>query len=145
MNNVYLIAAGILSFLASILHIAVIFGGPSWYRFFGAGEKMVNMAAQRMVFPTIITSLIALILFIWGCFAFSAAGILPELPFMKVCLVLITSIYLVRGAAGFIMPLMPNHPYTIEVGVTFWVWSSVICLSIGLIHMVGLIKIWSTL
>jgi hypothetical protein len=28
-----------LSFIAALLHVARIFGGPSWYRFFGAGDR----------------------------------------------------------------------------------------------------------
>ncbi len=34
----FLKVAGILSFVTSVLHIAIIIGGPEWYRFFGAGE-----------------------------------------------------------------------------------------------------------
>jgi hypothetical protein len=29
-----------LSIIAALLHMARIFGGPSWYRFFGAGDRM---------------------------------------------------------------------------------------------------------
>ena len=37
-GNPWLVAGGILSALAALLHLAVIVGGPVWYRFFGAGE-----------------------------------------------------------------------------------------------------------
>lgn len=37
-TNKYLMIGGILSMLAALLHVAVIFGGPDWYRFFRAGE-----------------------------------------------------------------------------------------------------------
>lgn len=38
MRDKWLIAGGLLSAAAALLHIAVIVGGPDWYRFFGAGE-----------------------------------------------------------------------------------------------------------
>ena len=53
--NPFLIAGGILSALASLLHIAVIAGGPAWYRFFGAGEGMARMAERGSPVPTLIT------------------------------------------------------------------------------------------
>ena len=30
-----------LSIVAALLHVACIFGGPSWYRFFGAGDRTI--------------------------------------------------------------------------------------------------------
>ena len=58
----WLIAAGMLNAAAAILHLAVILGGPDWYRFFGAGEGMARMAEQGMVRPVLITLGIAAIL-----------------------------------------------------------------------------------
>ena len=37
-RNPWLICGGWLSLAAASAHIACIFGGPDWYRFFGAGE-----------------------------------------------------------------------------------------------------------
>lgn len=45
-RNNLLVSAGYLSFFAALLHVSCIFGGPSWYRFFGAGEHMAQMAAN---------------------------------------------------------------------------------------------------
>ncbi len=44
-RNTPLIIGGYLSFVAALLHISCIFGGPEWYRFFGAGERMATLAA----------------------------------------------------------------------------------------------------
>jgi len=41
--------AGCLSLLASLAHLAIIVGGPSWYRFFGAGEQLATMAEQGLL------------------------------------------------------------------------------------------------
>ncbi|MEM1080914.1 MAG: hypothetical protein AAGH65_04965 [Pseudomonadota bacterium] len=64
-----LIVAGCLSFIAAILHIAIVIGGPEWYRFFGAGEAMAQSAASGNLQPTLITLGIATLLTVWGLYA----------------------------------------------------------------------------
>lgn len=138
--NYYLIIGGSLSALAAIIHIGCIIFGASWYRFFGAGEKMARLAEQGSLQPTLITGGIVLVLTIWALYAFSAAGIIFRLPLMRLALVVITVIYLVRGLAGFffISSPMGRSP-------EFWIWSSVICLMIGIVHLVGLKQVWVSL
>jgi xylose isomerase len=75
MNIDYLKLAGALSFIAAAMHLAIIFGGPKWYRFFGAGERMAEMAAQGQVQPTLITLSVAAVLGLWGVYAWSAATV----------------------------------------------------------------------
>ena len=75
-RNKPLIVGGCLSVLAALLHISCIFGGPEWYLFFGAGQKMANLAAAGDPYPTIATLVIATILVGWGLYAFSGAGII---------------------------------------------------------------------
>jgi len=140
-----LIIAGSFSFLAAILHIGIIVGGPSWYRFFGAGESMALMSEKGSIKPTIITLGIATVLFVWVAYAWSGAGLLPSLPLLKFILPAITAIYLIRGLAGLVAPFITNHPQIKQNSTIFWVWSSIICLVIGLFHLMGIIAIWSTL
>lgn len=73
--NIFLVFSGILSFIAVALHIGCIIFGSSWYRFFGAGEQMVTLSERGSVKPTVITSVIVLILSIWALYAFSAVGL----------------------------------------------------------------------
>jgi hypothetical protein len=145
MNNKYLILAGLLSCLASLTHLAIIVGGPDWYRFFGAGEAMAMMAEQGLIQPTLITLFIAAVLFAWGLYAFLGAGLLPRFPFLKFCLVAITSVYLIRGFAGLIILFFPESSYVKELGVSFLFWSSLICCLYGMVHVIGLSKAWSKL
>lgn len=65
-RNPWLIAGGILSSLAAVLHVAVIVGGPDWYRFFGAGEGMARMAERGSAYPIAVALLIATILGVWA-------------------------------------------------------------------------------
>src|SRR3546814_9460437 len=93
----WLIVGGWLSVVAALLHIACIFGGPDWYRFFGAGEGMARAAARGDLQPTLITLAIAAVLLVWSAYAFSGAGSLPRLPLLRTGLIVITAIYLLRA------------------------------------------------
>lgn len=50
-KNNQLFIAGSLSILAALLHISCIFGGPDWYLFFGAGQRMAQLAAKATRTP----------------------------------------------------------------------------------------------
>ncbi|MFT6906447.1 MAG: putative oxidoreductase [Oleiphilaceae bacterium] len=141
MNIDLLIIAGSFSFLAAFLHIGIVIGGPRWYRFFGAGESMALMAEKGSLKPTVITLSIATILFLWAFYAWSGAGVLPSMPFLKAALSAITAIYLIRGLGGIIAPFVSDHPQIKQNSLAFWVWSSSICLVIGVLHLMGLIAI----
>lgn len=138
--NVFLIIAGALSAVVAILHIVCIYFGAPWYRFFGAGEQMALLAERGSIQPTLITSGIVLVLSIWSIYAFSAAGVIVRLPLLRLALILITFIYLLRGVAGFFLVSSPMGR-----SPEFWMWSSLICLSFGIIHFIGLKQQWSNL
>ncbi len=142
MKNNSLVVAGILSGLAAVLHLSVIVGGADWYRFFGAGEEMAVLAEQGSVYPTIITLIISTILFAWAGYAFSGAGLIKRLPFLRFCLVAITSVYLIRGSAGLIVAFIPSSYQVQALGFEFMLWSSLICLFFGLVHLSGVVKGW---
>lgn len=108
--------------------------------FLGAGEQMAQLAEQGSFLPSLITGGISLVLSIWALYAFSAAGWLPKLPMMRLLLIAITLVYLGRGLLGFyfISQPMGRSP-------EFWIWSSTICLAIGLVHMLGVYQQWEYL
>lgn len=140
MQNPVLIAGGVLSAVASVVHLAVIVGGPSWYRFFGAGERMARMAEQGSLTPTLVTIGIATVLAVWAAYAFSGAGLIPRLPLIRVCLVLITAVYLLRG-----LVLIPALIINKGAPEPFVLWSSLIVLVYGLAYAVGTVIAWPTL
>lgn len=128
---------GILSLIASLLHLGCIIFGPSWYRFFGAGEKMAQMAARGNIYPIIIIFFIAITLLIWALYGFAGAGLMPKLPFMKFCLCGISLVYLIRGLLPFI--IMPFFPHITGL---FWLVSSLIVLIYGIFYAIGTYQIW---
>lgn len=141
-HSLYLLIAGCLSCLAALLHIGVIVGGPEWYRFFGAGEQMARLAESGSLYPSIVTSIIAAMLFVWGLYAFSAAGVIVAFPLIKLALPIITAIYLIRGLAGLTLPFLLNHPAIAQNSHTFWIISSLICLVFGGFYLVATLAWW---
>ena len=139
-TNRWLLAGGVLSLLASLLHIAIIVGGPDWYRAFGAGEGMSRAAARGSIMPTLVTLGIASVLAIWALFAFSGAGLIRRLPLLRTGLVVITSIYLARGLALF--PALIFRPDLVD---DFIFWSSFVVLGYGVIYAVGTVTAWRRL
>lgn len=138
-DNKWLMAGGWLSLIASLLHIACIFGGGDWYRFFGAGEEMARSDEAGHWMPAIMTSGIALILAIWAAYAFSGAGFLRRLPLIRTALILISAIYLLRGL--FIIPIMIEP----AMRSPFNIWSSLIVLGYGIVYSVGTYVGWTQL
>lgn len=136
----WLILGGILSGLAAILHVAVIAGGPSWYRFFGAGEGMAQAAERGAFFPALITVGIAAMLMVWALYAFSGAGIIRRLPLLRTVLILISAVYLLRAFA--LVPIMIFRPELVD---TFAVVSSLVVLAYGAAYAIGTWACWSAL
>ena len=139
-SNQWLLAGGVLSAVAALLHLAIIVGGPEWYRFFGAGEGMVRAAEQGSARPAIITVGIAVILFTWAAYAFSGAGVIRRLPLVRTALVAISAVYLARGLI--LVPMLLLMPEEVDA---FVVWSSTIVLAYGLAYAIGTWAVWPRL
>jgi hypothetical protein len=137
-RNPWLVAGGCLSLCAAALHVAVIFGGPDWYRFFGAGEGFAVAAERGRWTPHLFALGIAAVLAIWAAYAFAGAALIRRLPLMRTALVAISAIYLLRGAMLF-MPASFNRP---DLSPAFMFWSSLIVLVYGIVHAVGTWRAW---
>lgn len=137
----FLIAGALASALAALLHVGCIIFGASWYRFFGAGERMARLAEAGSWRPTVITLGIVLVLATWSSYAFSGAGVIVRLPLLRTALCTITGIYLARGVVGVAFAAFaPGHN-----GAAFWWWSSAICLTIGALYLLGTWQAWPQL
>jgi len=138
--NPFLIAAAAATALAGLLHAGCIVFGAPWYRFFGAGERMAELAASGSLYPTLVSSAIVVVLALWSAYALSGAGVIAHLPLLRLGLCVITAVFLLRGLAGIPLAfLQTGRP------PTFWWWSSAICLAIGLLHLLGLRQVWTQL
>ena len=138
-RNRLLVTGAALSAIAALLHLGIIFGGPGWYRFFGAGERFSQLDAAGSRIPDLVTLGIASVLALWSAYALSGAGAIRRLPLLRTALVAITSVYLARGLV--LVPML-----FADAGFTaFDWWSSAICLGYGLVHLVGLAQSWRRL
>lgn len=126
---------------AAILHLGCIYLGTPWYRFFGAGEHMVQMSAQGQLEPTLITLFIFFVLAIWSLYAFVGAGVkfkyLPKLPFVSAIIWCICIVLFLRGIVGFI-PVIWEVTALSDRTANFWIFSSFICLLMAAFHYIGL-------
>ena len=139
-DRTWLVVGGVLSASAALAHLAVIAGGPDWYRFFGAGEGMARAAARGELRPALITIGISVLLFVWAAYAFSGAGVIPRLPLLRTGLVAISAVYLLRGLAPIAILLF--RPGLMSPFV--W-WSSAIVLLYGLAYAIGTWAAWPRL
>lgn len=146
-KNIALTIGGILSLLASLIHFAAIIGGPDWYRFFGAGEEMAQMAERGEAYPIIVTCFIGAVLAIWAAYAFAGAGLIRRLPFMRFCLVGISLVYLSRAFFGIGFVIFMDNPYLLGVqqDVKFLFISSLIVLAYGFFYALGTAQVWPVL
>lgn len=121
--------AAIMNGVAGLLHIAIILGGPGWYRFFGAGESMARMAEQKHPWPTVLTSAIASALFIAALYCLALGEYVSALPLMWLVGWVLTGVYTLRG----LLPLVMMS-WVIRLRTPFLLWSSLICSAIALVH-----------
>jgi hypothetical protein len=140
----FLVFGGAVTGAASLLHVAIILGGPDWYRFFGAGEEMARLAARGSIYPTLVTLSIAAILAVWTLYALSGAGVIRRLPLLRLALTLIAAVYLARGILGVPAVLLADDPYAnqLKAKMTFMVVSSAICVVLGLCYAAGAALAW---
>ena len=139
-GKAWLVAAGTLSIVAALLHIACIVGGPKWYRALGAGEEFASAAARGAWFPAVITLGISGIIGVWAIYAFSAAGVVPALPFRRTVLILIVAGLTARGLAV----LAPDQ-WRGDLSYAFKLWSSVAVLILATCFAVGTFLAWPAL
>jgi hypothetical protein len=114
---VYFAAA--ISFLGVFMHIAAIFGGPSWFQFFGAPPVIVESARAGTLLAPVGSSIIALLMGLCGVAATSALGVLRRLPMLRLRLALIAGVCLLRAVSvAPIAFLRPDLMSVFEVAAT---------------------------
>lgn len=133
----------LLTAAASLLHLAIIIGGPDWYRFFGAGERMARLSARGSAYPALITAAIAVVLGLWALYGLSGAGVIRRLPLLRPALSLVAVVYFARGVLGIPVVLFAGGPYADELKgrMTFMTVSSLICLFLGLCYASGAARV----
>lgn len=135
----WLLVAGWMSVAASLLHLACIIGGPDWFRFLGAGERVARAAERGSPVPALMAIVIAVVIAAWAAYAFSAAGWGPRLPLARIALVAIAAVLLARGILGFTPVFLPIP------SLAFKLWSAAICVVMGACYALGTWQAWAFL
>jgi hypothetical protein len=137
----YLVFVGVVAAAGALLHIAILFGGPDWYAFFGAPQGLVDMARAGNVRAPISCLVIAAFLSLLAAYAFSGAGVIRSLPFLRLVLSSIAGVLILRGIL--FVPLILWRPGTLS-GIcecrsvdAFIIVTSVLCLAMGIGYALG--------
>jgi hypothetical protein len=137
----YLLLVGIAASAGAALHIAIMFGGPDWYAFFGAPRGLVEMARAGNIRAPISCLVIAAFLTLLAAYAFSGAGVIRRLPFLRLGLASIAAVLVLRGVL--FVPLIVWRPSALS-GIcdcrtvdTFIIITSVLCFVLGVGYALG--------
>lgn len=134
---------GVCSTLVGLLHIVIIFYGAPAYRYFGAGEEMAVMSENGSLLPAVVTLIIVFVFLIWGLYAFSGVGLIRRLPKLRLGLVIIGSIYTLRGVIIVfqIFEIIVLNESLVINDLVF----SIVSLFIGIVYLAGIRTGWQML
>lgn len=107
-QTIWIYLAGIIALIGVVIHIAAVFGGASWYAYFGASRSVVQSARDGTWLAPVSALAIAGLMAICAAYAFSALGVIRRLPLLRTGLAGMAIVCLLR--ALLLWPLMINHP-----------------------------------
>ena len=143
--NKHLFWTGIVAIAGALLHIAIVFGGPDWYAFFGAPSGLVELARIGHPRAAISCLVIATFLFILAAYAFSGANVIRRLPLLRPVLASIGLVLIARGAL--FIPMILWRPDSLaricdcRSVDTFIIVTSILCLAMGLSYAAGALSL----
>jgi hypothetical protein len=138
-----LTVAGTASAVLAVLHLAVIAAGPAGYRYFGAPDEFATLAESGSTAPAVLTGAFALIFAVWSVYAFAGARRIPRPPLVRLGLVLIASVYVLRGLSA-----IPEAILLLRTPDAFparFLVFSLVSLAIGVFHALGVRQGWRRL
>jgi hypothetical protein len=107
-----------------IIHVGAVFGGASWFAFFGAPASVVASARAGTWLAPVSALVIAGLMALCGLYAASAVGLLGRVPLLRTGLAAMATICLIRAL---LLPVLAiHHPglrNTFEV-VSAFVWGA---------------------
>ncbi len=130
--------AGLICFGLSFFQ-AVIGFFPSLSLYFGAPEKLV----ENVYALILVSFFVAGILFLFGLYAFSGAGYIRRLPYLKPLLVFISAVFTLRGLLLIPEFLIVTKVWTVQIPVAprFIIFSIVSCF-IAFLFIYGTVRGW---
>lgn len=135
-----LTACALADFALALVHVACIFAGESTARFFTAPRYVLELirSGSPLIFPVCLV--IVAVLGTFGLYAWSAAGRMQALPWLRGGLVTVGVIFTLRGLL--LLPqvaAMLRHPGIFPWQVPVF---SLVALGLGLAHLAGARRRW---
>ena len=138
-----LAVGGSLSAALAVLHVVVIIMGPPGYRYFGAPDEFARMSEAGSLAPAVMTGLFAAIFAAWALYAFGGARLIPRPPLVRLGLVIIATVYILRGLSA--VPealLLMRSPDAFPPRFLVF---SLASLLIGIVYALGIRQAWRRL
>ena len=143
MDKKLLIVSVIICFIIAILHIIIVYLGSDAYVYFGAGNEMARMDSEGSLFPMISTLFIATVFGLFGFYGLSGARVIGKLPLIKTMLLIISSLFSLRGLLFFIQLFQMIFSNSNEpVRFLFF---SLFALITGIMFSIGTYLVWRKL
>jgi hypothetical protein len=126
-----LLSGGGIAFVAAIWHLLCMWGGPSWFAFARAPQQIIESAQNGTLLAPIGTIIVAGLMFSCSVFAFSAVGLIRQVPLTKPALITIAVLCTVRGLIA--IPTFYSH-----AGFDTWqIIASTVWFYVGICFIVG--------
>ena len=138
-----LLTCALADFALALLHVACIFAGEATARFFTAPRPVLEMIRNGSWLIVPVCLVIVTVLGTFGFYAWSAAGRMGRLPWLRGGLVAVGAIYTLRGLV--LIPqaaVMLRHPGAFPWQVPVF---SLVALALGLAHLAGAKQRWRDL
>jgi hypothetical protein len=124
--------AAIIALAGVVIHVGAVFGGPSWFAFFGAPPRVVASARAGTWLAPVGALVIATLMMVCAVYAGSALGLVRRVPLQRTTLAAIAAVCLIR--ALILPPLALKHP---ELWNIFEVTSAIVWFVAGVGFAVG--------
>lgn len=128
---------GIINIGIAIAHLIGLFWAEKMFYVTGIGNKMKQLKEIHISIPYLLTIFVSIIFFIFGLYGLSAAGKYKKLPFLKIGIFTIATIYILRGIGELSFYFIQNISRNSETI------QSIIALCIGLLFLFGGLKKWN--
>jgi hypothetical protein len=137
--RVALMLAGLGNVAAALVHIIGWAMGPEAIAFLGAPPYIVRSIEEGTSDAPVTIAVIVAVLAVFAAYAFSGAGLLPRLPFLRVVLSLVGLLFILRGLLIFVQLQSANFSVTFDV---VHLGLSVVVLVLGVLYAIGAWRLW---
>jgi hypothetical protein len=136
-GNICLQIGGIFSLAFAVFQVSAIWWPQKLLIYFGGP---VNMQAENPVCYIVVCLCVGILVGLCGLYALSGAGKFRQLPFLRTVLVVVAAVFILRGFL--IIPILKIMFTNPENTVFRFLVFSIIALGVGIIHLVGVIRLF---